>query len=76
MLPQNPLSTFYGTRITVSAECYEMVPIFPDKPCTKRRLRRTRGKFGRTDRLNPLAYKTPFGMVVHSIIYDRLKNQS
>mgnify|MGYP007046953596 CR=1 FL=1 len=67
---------FSGTKITVSSECYEMVPIFPDKPRTKRRLRRTRGRFGRTDRLNPLAYQTPFGMVVHPIIYDRIKNHS
>lgn len=69
-------NAFGGMRVTVSDQAYEMVPIFPDKPRTKRRLRRTRGKFGRADRMNPLAYKTPFGMVVHPIIYERLKNQS
>lgn len=51
MFQHNPVSTFGGTKITVSADCYEVVPIFPDKPRTKRRLRRARGKFGRTDRL-------------------------
>ena len=69
-------SGFGGTKITVSSECYEMVPIFPDKPRTKRRLRRTRGKFGRTDRLNPLAYQTPFGLVVHPSIYEQMNRQS
>jgi hypothetical protein len=67
--------TFGGTKITVSNEAYEMVPIFPDKPRTKRRMRRTRGKFGRLDRINPLAYQTPFGLVVHPKIYDALKRQ-
>lgn len=65
--------TFAGTRITVSDQAYEMVPLFPDKPKTKRRLRRTRGRFGRTDRMNPLAFKTPYGLVVHPIIYRQLK---
>lgn len=65
--------TFYGTKILVSAEAYEMVPIFPDKPATKRRQRRTRGKFGRLDRMKPLAYKTPFGLLVHPAIYTRLQ---
>ncbi len=65
-----------GTKITVSDQAYEIVPIFPDKPRTKRRMRRTRGKFDRVDRMNPLAYHTPYGMVVHPKIYDALKRQS
>lgn len=64
-----------GVKITVSDQCYEMVPIFPDKPRTKRRMRRTRGRFGRLDRMNPLAYKTPFGIVMHPILYARLKQE-
>ncbi len=67
---------FGSAKITVSAECYEMVPVFPDKPRTKRRLRRTRGKFGRSERMNPLAYQTPFGLVVHPSIYEQLKSRS
>lgn len=67
-----PPSTFAGTKIITSDQAYEMVPIFPDKPRTKRRLRRTRGKFGRLDRMNPLAYRTPFGLVVHPKIYAEL----
>jgi len=69
----DPINTFVGMKITVSHEAYEMVPIFPDKPKTKRRLRRTRGRFGRVDRMNPLAFKTPFGLVMHPILYKKLK---
>lgn len=69
-------ATFSGTRVAVSEECYEMVPIFPDKPRTKRRMRRTRGRFGRVERMNPLAYKTPYGLVIHPILYERLKFHS
>lgn len=68
--------TFGGTKVVVSDHAYEMVPIFPDKPRTKRRIRRTRGKYGRTDRMNPLAYQTPFGLVVHPKIYAALKARS
>jgi len=64
---------FGAQKIVVSVEAYEMVPIFPDKPRTKRRRRRTRGRFGREDRMNPLAFKTPYGLVVHPIIYAQLK---
>ena len=64
-----------GTTITVSDQCYEMTPIFPDKPRTKRRLRRTRGRFGRLDRLQPMAFQTPYGLVVHPSIYAKLQLQ-
>jgi hypothetical protein len=67
--------TFGGMKITVSNEAYKMVPIFPDKPRTKRRMRRTRGKFGRLDRMNPLAYHTSFGLVIHPKLYDALNRQ-
>jgi hypothetical protein len=67
---------FGSIKITVSNEAYEMVPIFPDKPRTKRRMRRTRGKFGRLDRMNPLAYHTYCGLVVHPKIYDGLNRQT
>ncbi len=76
MLSGSLMGTFGGVKVTVSAECYEMVPIFPDKPRTKRRMRRVIGKYGRTDRMNPLAYQTPYGMVMHPIIYEKLKQQS
>lgn len=66
----------FGTNVIVSDQAYEIIPIFPDKPRTKRRLRRTRGKFGRTDRMNPLAYKTAYGFVVHPKIYHMLKQQA
>jgi hypothetical protein len=68
-----PINAFGGTKIIVSNEAYKMVPIYPDKPRTKRRLRRTLGKYGRTDRMNPMAYDTPHGMIVHPIIYQKLK---
>ncbi|WP_291732273.1 hypothetical protein [Leisingera sp. F5] len=64
---------FSGVKITVSDQAYKMVPIYPDKPKSKRRLRRTRGKFGRTDRMLPLAFKTPFGLVVHPRIYSEMR---
>jgi len=67
------LNSFSRTKIIVSNEAYEMVPIYPDKPRTKRRLRRTLGEYGRTDRMNPLAYSTPYGMIVHPSIYQALK---
>lgn len=70
------INDFGGKKITISSACYEMVPIFPDKPKTKRRKRRTLGRFGRLDRMNPLAYDTGFGLVVHPVIYNRLKNLS
>lgn len=66
----------FGTNVIVSDHAYEIVPIFPDKPRTKRRLRRTKGKFGRTDRMNPLVYKTLYGLVVHPKIYHTLKQQT
>lgn len=69
-------STFSGMRITVSEQCYEMVPIFPDKPKTKRRMRRTMGRFGRLDRMNPLAYRTQYGLVMHPILFKRLRAQT
>lgn len=69
-------NAFAGTRVTTSAECYEMVPIFPDKKRSKRRMRRTRGRFGRLDRMQPTAYQTPYGLVMHPMLYDRLKAQS
>ena len=72
---EKSLSAFAGTKIITSDQACEMVPIFPDKPRTKRRLRRTRGKFGCTDRLNPLAYQTPFGLVVHPQIAAELRRQ-
>ena len=71
-----PINTFTGIEMIVSDQAYEIVPIFPEKPRTKRRLRRTRGKFGRTDRMSPLAYNTPHGMIVHPIIFHALKARS
>jgi hypothetical protein len=44
------MHSFAGMGIVESAECVRRVPIFPDKPSTKRRKRRTLGKFGRLDR--------------------------
>ena len=67
---------FGSVTVTVSNEAFEMVPIFPDKPNTKRRRRRTLGKYGRTERLNPLAFNTPFGLVVHPILFEKLKEKS
>lgn len=66
-------SMFSGIKIIQSTEAYEIVPLFPDKKRSKRRDRRVRGKYGRLDRMNPLAYKTPNGMVIHPILYQKLK---
>ena len=71
--PPFAMIKFGAEKVIVSNEAYEMIPIFPDKPRTKRRLRRTRGRFGRTDRMNPLAFKSPYGLIVHPIIYHKLK---
>lgn len=68
----SPQNSFTGTKIIVSAEAYEMVAIFPDKPRTKRRRRRTMAKFGRLDRMNPLAYNTPHGIIMHTKIHKAL----
>ena len=69
----DPIQSFSGVKIIQSSECYEMVPIFPDKKRTKRRNRRVLGKYGRLDRMNLLAYDTPFGIVMHPILYMELK---
>ena len=70
-----PMVTFSGVKITQSNACYEMIPIFPDKKRSKRRDRRVRGKYGRLDRMNPLAYNTPHGMVMHPTLYAKLKQR-
>ena len=74
MFDTAPMGTFSGVKVTQSNACYEMVPLFPDKKRTKRRNRRVLGKYGRLDRMNPLAYNTPFGMVMHPILYAKLKS--
>ena len=71
-----PIGAFSGVKITQSSACYEMVPLFPDKKRSKRRDRRVRGKYGRLDRMNPLTYKTPFGFVMHPILYAKLKGRT
>ena len=73
MFNTNPRGAFSGVNIIQSSECYEMVPLFPDKKRSKRRDRRVRGKYGRLDRMHPLAYNTPHGMVMHPILYAKLK---
>ena len=70
------MGTFSGVKIIQSSGCYEMVPLFPDKKRSKRRDRRVRGKYGRLDRMNPLAYQTPMGMVMHPILYAKLKERT
>ena len=67
---------FGGVNITVSEYAYEMVPIFPYKKRTKRRVRRTRAKYGRIDRMNPLIFETPHGFVLHPKLYADLKNRT
>lgn len=62
-------------KIIQSTEAYKMVSIFPDRPNTKRRRRRILGKYGKLVRMEPQAYKTPFGLVVHPLIYRALKDQ-
>ncbi|WP_170561419.1 hypothetical protein [Ruegeria atlantica] len=68
----NPIASIGGVRVFVSDQAYRMVPIFPDKPRTKRRLRRTRGKYGRTDRIEHLAYMIPGGVIAHPSIHAKL----
>ena len=69
------MTAFGRINIVTSEHAYEMVPIFPDKPRTKRRLRRTRARFGRTDRMSQLVYKTPYGFVMHPKLYAELKRR-
>lgn len=65
---------FGGMKVISSPHAFEMVPIFPDKPKTKRRLRRTRGKYGRTDRANPLCYRTGTNMIIaHPSLVHKLR---
>ena len=66
---------FGGVKIIVSDHAYERVPIFPDRPRTKRRMRRIRGKYGRLDRISPMMIQTLHGTVVHPKIYQKLKGE-
>ena len=75
MMNPRPFS-FSGLNVVVSEHAHEMVPIFPDKKRSKRRNRRVRGKYGRLDRMNPVTFKTPHGLVVHPRIYSELKKQA
>ena len=70
------MNMFEGIKVWVSDAAAETVPIFPDKPATKRRLRRTRGKFGRTHREVPTTYRVAFGLIVHPTIYRELKKRT
>ena len=70
------INLFGGTRVVASEYAYETVPIFPDKPKTKRRMRRTIGRFGSLYRMNPLCYRTPQGLVMHPLLYKKLKDHT
>lgn len=71
--PYRPMNSIMGTPITISAEAYETRQIFPDKPRTKRRLRRTKAKFGRTQYNHPMAYRMGNSIVMHPTIYAALE---
>lgn len=70
------MNTFAGMPIVQDPKCATTVPIFPDKPNTKRRRRRTLGKFGRLTRTEYRVYRIGGILVVHPVAYARLKMAS
>lgn len=63
-------------RILVSPHATEERLLFPDKPNTKRRRRRTLGKYGRLSARFPAAFIIAGRTVMHPRIYDELRRQN
>jgi hypothetical protein len=74
LLPASSLGIFGGMRVIISEHATEEFRIFPDKPRTKRRMRRLRGKWGNETRRRPCAFQTPQGLIVHPAIAAKLKD--
>ncbi len=69
-------TTFGGTRVMGSDAATALYRIFPDKPRTKRRMRRLRGKWGNEFIRKPCAYQTANGLIVHPTIWAQMKQAS
>lgn len=64
--------TFAGLSIHVSAAATRRAPRFPDKPRTKRRMRRVRGKYGSWDHDKPAVFQLQGTLVMHPVLFDQL----
>jgi hypothetical protein len=65
-----------SVNVIQSEAAMERIVLFPDKPRTKRRMRRLRGKYGDLVRYKPCAYQTPQGIVVHPSLYAQLAQRA
>ena len=54
-----------GVNITFSIHATQEIELYPDKPRTKRRVRRILGKHGALTKRVPAVYRTPWGFIAH-----------
>lgn len=76
-LSESRPQAFGGIPIQVSVnatECCDLMVLF-NKPNTKRRRRRMRGKYGRLVYDKPVAFQTPRGLVMHPVLFEELKRR-
>lgn len=71
--PSNPVGAFGGMRIIVNPYLTKRVPLFPDKPRTKRRMRRVIGKYGRWDKGVPTYLVSGNVIMAHPAVVDRIR---
>ena len=68
-----PIGTFGGVPLIFSEHMTQTHPRFPDKPNTKRRRRRVIGKYGSWNVTRPAMAETPYGLVVHPALREKLE---
>lgn len=67
------IGTFNGMPIRSNSALTRLEPLFPDKPRTKRRMRRVIGRHGAWAVPRPYAVETPLGIIAHPTIIARMK---
>lgn len=67
------LGSFGGMRIIENPHLTKRVPLFPDKPRTKRRMRRVIGKYGRWDKEVPTYLVSGNMIIAHPAVVDRIR---
>lgn len=70
------MNSFNGMPVQISPHATKEVVFFPDKPRTKRRMRRLIGKYGRDRKHVPASYRLGNTLVVHPVIYAKLQQRS
>lgn len=70
------MNRFNGLNIQVSPRATKEIVLFPDKPRTKRRMRRLIGKYGRDRKHVPTSYRIGQTLVFHPVIYADLKRRA